>query len=343
MNIEIKQLDEKWKTFILRNDHGMEVHILNLGGIIQKIIVPNKHGDFENVVLGYDNYQEYRTDPYFFGAIIGRVAGRIEGASFEINGKKYELERNDATNHLHSGEGFHRVFWDAEPFETSNGVGVKLSYFSKDGENGYPGNLKVNVTYVVKNDNQLVIDYLATTDETTPLTLTNHTYFNLSGNLKDTIEHHSVRINSNNYLELNNELIPTGKMLDTKNTPFDFSRGRILNEGITSDSEQNKVVGNGYDHYFLFDKNEKGNIEVKDEVSGRVLKIQTNQPGVVMYTSNNLEEGCELSGGVSKKYLGVCLETQASPASLHSKGLPSILLNKDEVYNKQTVFTFQVN
>ncbi|MCR1834813.1 hypothetical protein NSA56_10425 [Oceanobacillus caeni] len=161
MNIEVKQLGDRWKVLILKNDYVMEVHILNFGGIVQRIIVPDQHGKFENVVLGYKSYQEYKTDPYFFGAIIGRVAGRIEGACFTINGKRYKLERNDSTNHLHGGEGFHRVFWDAEPFDTSYGVGVKLYYFSEGGENGYPGNVRVVVTYVLNNDTQLVVDYMA--------------------------------------------------------------------------------------------------------------------------------------------------------------------------------------
>ncbi|KKE80231.1 galactose mutarotase [Bacilli bacterium] len=344
MQIKSNKLDGKWITFVLQNNNNMEVHILNFGGIITKILVPDKHGNFENVVLGYKNYQDYKTDSSnFFGAIIGRVAGRIKKAYFELDGNKYELEPNDGANHLHSGSnGFHRVLWDAVPFETATEIGVKLFYISKDGENGYPGNVCVTVTYMLNNNNQLIIDYSATTDKATPFTLTNHTYFNLSGNLKNLIQHHFVTVNSPYYLELNNELTPTGEILNTQNTTFDFIQGRTLNEGINSDFKQNKVVGNGYDHYFLFDKNQIGKIKIIEESSGRILNIETNHPGMVMYTANNLEKGIELDNGPSRKYLGICFETQGPPASLHHETLPTIVLHKDEIYNKQTIYSFGI-
>ena len=299
----------------------MEVHLLNYGGIIQKLLVPNQYGQIENVVLGYENYKDYETDPYYFGALIGRVAGRIKGAHFPIDGKIYELEQNENENHLHSGpNGFHRVFWDAELIEKRNEAGVKLSYLSKAGENGYPGNVTVIVSYLLNNDNELVVHYEATTDETTPMTLTNHTYFNLSGNGKYLIHDHHVTMNSHAFLELNHELIPTGQILNVKNTLFDFTRGWDLYEGIHGDVEQNKIVGNGYDHYFLFKDNQDGQVEVRERSSGRMLKITTNQPGIVMYTGNNLGEDANLSEGRSRKYLGVCFETQGSPA-LHDNDI----------------------
>src|SRR5699024_2656594 len=330
------------KSYELKNDYGMEVHVLYYGGIIQKIIVPDKHGELENVVLGYKEPQEYKTDSYFLGAIVGRVAGRIEGASFELEGKEYRLEKNDTSNHLHSGEGFHQIFWNVEPFESSHSVGVKLSYYSEDGENRYPGNVKVTITYLLNNNNQLVVDYLASTDKQTPLKLTNHTYFNLSGNLKNSILEHIVKLNSRQYLELNKELIPTGQVLDVNNTTFDFMQGRKLKGGIKADFHQNQIVGNGFDHYFLFNEGENGYVKVIEENSGRILQIETNQPGMVMYTGNNFKEDRELSEGASRKYLGVCFETQGSPASLHHEGIPSIILKRGEEYNKRTVYSFQV-
>ncbi|WP_010648097.1 aldose epimerase family protein [Oceanobacillus massiliensis] len=340
MDVIGKILKDQWKLFQLTNDNGMIVEILNYGGIITKIAVPDKNGTVENVVLGYKNYEDYSVDSNFFGAIVGRVAGRIEGASFELDGNTYTLEANEGENHLHSGEsGFHKVVWDAEAFHVDDKVGVKLQHTSPDGEGGYPGNITASVTYTLTNDNQLAIDYNAATDKTTPLTLTNHTYFNLSGNLKDTVHRHTVKMDSNHFLELDSSLIPTGRVEDVTGTTFDFREGRKLEAGINSDSQQNTIVGNGYDHYFILDG--KSNIAVEEETSGRVLTIETDQPGLVMYSSTNLTKGVELAEGPSKKYLGVCFETQAPPSSLNHEDLASVILKADEVYRKKTVFTFQ--
>ncbi len=225
-----------------------------------------------------------------------------KNASLSIDGKLYKLEANDGRNHLHSGtNGFHHVIWDAEPFELDDSVGVKLRYFSQDGENGYPGNVKVAVTYTLTNDNELVLDYWAYTDQTTPLALTNHSYFNLSGNLRDTVHGHQVTVDSQQFVELDAELIATGKRVNVEETSFDFRQGRKLEDGIIAGNKQNKIVGNGYDHYFIFnDHNKEESVTVKDESSGRVLTIETDQPGMVMYTANNLEAGLALLEGASK-------------------------------------------
>ncbi|HZG73373.1 MAG TPA: aldose epimerase family protein [Chondromyces sp.] len=344
MRIEREQVNGKWLLYKLTNDNGMEVHILNFGGIITKIVVPDKEGKLENVVLGYKHYQDYESDASFFGAIIGRVAGRIQNSSFLLGGTKYALLPNEGENHLHGGTyGFHRIIWDSEPFQSDDTVGIKLTYFSSDGEGGYPGNIKAAVSYTLNQKNQLSIDYSATTDQTTVLTMTNHSYFNLSGNLRDTIHNHYVTIDSGCFVELDQHLMPTGRRLNVDRSTFDFRYGRRLGDGIESDSLQNLIAKNGYDHYFLFDQNKYENVIVKEESSGRVLTITTDQPGMVMYTSNNLTEGLQLTEGPSKKHLGVCFETQASPASLHHEGFPSIILEKDEVYKKQTVFSFGVS
>lgn len=342
MHINVQNSDKEFKVFELKNDYGMEVHVLNFGGIIQKIMVPDKYGHLENVVLGYTNPRDYQTDPYFLGAAIGQVAGRIKEASFQIDEKVYNLVENEGRHHLHGGKGFHQVFWNAEPIESQDHVSVKLSYYSPDGENGYPGNVNVTITYALNNHNQLIVDYLATSDKATPVSLTNHTYFNLCGNLKNSIMQHMISINSREYLELNKELIPTGKVKDVKDGPFNFMKGRKLKDGIQSDFYQNEIVGNGYDHYFLFNENEKGYVQVIEESSGRVLQIETDQPGMIMYTGNNLEEGTTLAEGPSEKYLGVCFETQGSSASLHLEKIPSIILKKGEEYKKRTVYSFAV-
>lgn len=344
MNININILQNNWKQYQLTNDNGMSVTFLNYGGIITNISTPDKNGQAENVVLAYKNIQDYASDTHFLGAIIGRVAGRIRGARFSLNGKQYELEKNNGVNHLHSGSnGFHRVIWDAEPFQTEGVVGVKLTHTSKEIDDGFPGNVRVHVTYSLNNANQLVIDYAATTDETTYITLTNHSYFNLSGKIKDTIHQHHITVNSDKVAELNDDLIPTGKIVDTANSTFDFTNKRKLNDGIASNVLQNKIVGNGYDHYFLFDEGKNGKIFVEEASSGRILTIETDQPGMVMYTANNLDEGLELINGTSKKYAGVCFETQASPAALHHDGFPNMILHPDEIYKKETIFTFDVN
>src|SRR5699024_8138890 len=253
MNIKTKQLNDPWKLFILENKNGMQVHILNYGGIITKIMVPDKNGRFENIVLGFQDYWNYKENPDYFGAIIGPIAGRIEQGCFELDGETYKLEKNEGTNHLHGGlNGFHQVVWEGETFRNSNEVGVKLTYQQNGKEQIYPGNIKAHVTYSINNLNQLGIDYSATTDKKTPVTVTNHTYFNLTGNLKDTVLNHQVKMNSDRYLKLDHRLVPTGDVLEVKDSPFDFKDGRKLKDGTFSNHEQNRLVGHGYDHYFLF-------------------------------------------------------------------------------------------
>ena len=343
MKVETTDILGKWKEYTLVNEQGMSVSVINFGGIITEMLVPNRNGKLENVVIGFKNYADYETNPNYFGALIGRVAGRIQGGEFVLNGKTYSLDHNDGDNHLHGGaSGFHQVIWNVDPFQTGDTVGLKLTHKSLDGDGGYPGNLDVTVTYILNNDNQFTIDYAATSDQVTPITLTNHSYFNLSGDLKNTIHHHHITIDSEEIVKLDEKLIPTGKLMNVFNTSFDFRESRSLREGFNDKSEQNTVAGNGYDHYFIFNKKKENAVTVSDEKSGRLLMIKTDQPGMVMYTSNMLEDGMELKEGFSEKYLGVCFETQASPASLHYPGFPSVILKAGEQYKKQTVFSFNI-
>ncbi|WP_373895460.1 aldose epimerase family protein [Virgibacillus sp. CBA3643] len=343
MNINTREISGKWQEYTLKNDHGMTVNVLNYGGIITKIIVPDRDGKMENIVLGYKDYADYETNPNFFGALIGPVAGRIQNASFELNGKMYALDTNDGKNQLHGGStGFHQVIWGVEPFETDSTVGLKLSHKRVDGEGGYPGNLDVHVTYTLNNANQLKLDYNAESDQTTAVTLTNHSYFNLSGDLKNTVHNHHVTMDSGKFVELDEGLIPTGKWRGVTGTSFDFRNGRPLHDGFNDNSEQNKNAGNGYDHYFMFDEKQEQNVIVQHSDSGRNLTIQTDQLGMVMYTANTLEDGLELTEGLSEKHLGVCFETQASPASLHHEGFPSVILEEGSTYKRQTLFSFGV-
>lgn len=341
MNIETQNTVNGWKLYTLTNQHNMSVSLLNYGGIITDINVPDRHNNIENVVLGFKNHSDYAQNPNFLGALIGRVAGRIQGASFTIEDRTYELEANEGTHHLHGGAGgFHQVIWAASPFQTEDTVGVALTHTSADGEGGYPGTVEMTVTYTLTTNNELIIDYAATSDKTTALTLTNHSYFNLTGNMARTIHDHHVTITCDEFVELDNKLIPTGNKLDVTNTPFDFRTGRLIADGVDSTFTQNIVAGHGYDHYFILNPKQPEAIRVEDATSGRVMTMTTNQPGVVMYTSNNLTEGLELVAGLSKRYDGVCFETQASPASLHHDGFPTVLLKAHVPYAKQTVFSF---
>lgn len=340
MKILTKAVTEKWKEYTLINDKQMSVSLLNYGGIITKIMVPDRDGNIENVVLGYKNYTDYNINSAFFGALVGPVAGRIQGASFQLNGKEYLLEKNHGIHHLHSGaNGFHQVIWDVQPLQTDDTVGVKLTH-NTAGSNEFPGNVSVAVTYTLTNRNELTIHYHATTDKTTPIALTNHSYFNLNGNAKHSVKNHVVAFNSDSFIELDHELIPTGKQLDVKQTTFNFRNGRYLADGMLTPSEQHEIASGGYDHYFLFDG--IGNIQVTEKKSGRVMNITTSQPGMVLYTANTLKKDMKLANGFADKYMGVCFETQGTPASLHHKQFPSILLEPNETYQEQTVYSFHI-
>lgn len=340
MKITRNKTVNNWTEYTLSNDTDMSVSFLDYGGIITRIMTPNRDGQMDNVVLSYENYDDYKTNPNCFGSIIGRVAGRIEQAQFTLNNKTYHLKKNEGDHHIHGGDtAFHHRRWETTPIQEDNRVGVMLTHTSPDGEGGYPGCVSVSITYWLTKDNDFIIDYNANSDQDTVLTLTNHTYFNLTG-LKYTVRQHVVTIDSDQFLELDDELIPTGKLHDVSSTPFDMRRGTPLNKGFHSTHPQNKLAGNGYDHYFLLNETEQPTISVEDKHSGRTLSITTNQPGVVMYTANGLENGLTLQGGISRKHLGVCFETQGPPASLNHDGLPSIMLKANDTYNKQTVFSF---
>ncbi|MDF9297250.1 aldose epimerase family protein [Geobacillus stearothermophilus] len=329
--------------FTLANDHGMELWVTNYGCIVTKLLFPDRNGNVENVVLGFDQFEPYLTNAPYFGAVIGRVAGRIQGASFELEGVTYRLAKNENNNHLHGGlNGFHRVLWEAEPIQRDNAVGIIFSYTSPDGEEGYPGTVNVQVTYWLDNDNEWKITYRAHSDQTTLLNLTNHTYFNLSGNLKRDILDHTLTIQSSRVLELNEELIPTGRVFDVAGTPFDLRQGKAIREAVESGHPQIELVGGGYDHPFWLDRHHDKEIVLYDQESGRMLTVETDEVGVVVYTSNQLPEGMDLGGVPSKKYLGVCLETQGLPDAIHHLQFPSWVLPANEERVSTTTYRFSV-
>ncbi|WP_223594399.1 aldose epimerase family protein [Neobacillus bataviensis] len=330
--------------YTLINDSGVTVSCLNYGCVITKIIVPDRQGNFENVVLGFEEFEDYLDLSPYFGSVVGRVAGRIKGAKFELDGKEYLLADNEHPNHLHGGKkGFNSVVWRVEKIEEDEAVGLKFYYHSPNGEEGYPGNLDIFVTYLLNNKNELVITYEGKTDQKTLVNLTNHSYFNLSGNLKRDCTEHILQLESDRFLELGEDLIPTGKMITAKKTPFDFQHGRRILSGVNSEHPQNVLAGNGYDHPLIFTEKGENSIVLSDEESGRTLMVTTDQPCVVVYTSNQLEGPFSISGVRARNYLGVCLETQGLPDAIHHAEFPSVILNPEDVYYSTTKYRFFAN
>ncbi|GGJ58128.1 aldose 1-epimerase [Anoxybacillus voinovskiensis] len=348
----MKIVQEQWTevdgrpiiAYTFTNDNGIEVTCINYGCIITKIVTPDRHGNYENIVLAFDDFSSYLTNHPYLGAVIGRVAGRIKNASFELNGKTYTLYKNENGNHLHGGKkGFHHAIWQGAGFSRKDEVGVQFSYTSPDGEEGYPGNVDVHVTYTLNNQNELTISYRATSDKDTPITLTNHTYFNLSGNVKSDILQHQLKIKSDRFLELDHEFLPTGALLDVTGTPFDLREGKTIKEGVEATHPQIVSVGQGYDHPFLLNTHHDEEIVLLDPESGRTLIVETDEPGVVVYTGNQLPSEIKVNGAPARKYLGICLETQALPDAVHHSHFPSCILRAGEMYSSVTKYTFRVH
>lgn len=330
--------------FTLTNNNGMVVSITNYGGIITEIKVKDRHGELGDVTLGYDNLNDYINNSPYFGAIVGRYANRICCGNFTIDGKEYNLEKNDGPNHLHSGIiGFDKVVWDVNPFENDNEIGLTLSYLSKDGENNYPGNLPVEVKYTITNKNEIIINYYATTDKATPINLTNHAYFNLRDGGRDSILDHKLLINANSYTPINETTIPTGEILPVKGSSFDFTSLTEMGKSIDKDDEQLKN-GFGFDHNFVlnnFDGNLRLAAKVFEEKSGRVLEVLTTEPGIQFYSGNHLKGSfVGKEGIIYNKRNGFCLETQHFPDSPNKPNFPSTILRPGEEFKSITVYKF---
>ncbi|MCM3029378.1 aldose epimerase family protein [Niallia taxi] len=345
MNITVEAYgkigDKAVDQYKLTNDNGMDVTCINYGCIITSIVTPDKNGSFENIVLGYDSLQEYEQDSYFLGAVVGRIAGRIKGAGFELDGKQYTLAKNDGANHLHGGvKGYNRVVWQAEPIEEDGAVGVKFTHTSPDGDEGYPGELRLTVSYLLNNDNELSITYAGTADQKTIVNLTNHSYFNLSGNLKRDVLNHKLTIAADRFLELDGELIPTGILANVEDTVFDFREGRLIASGAESRDEQISLAGGGYDHPFLLNKEKTDEILLTEEESGRTLTISTDEAGVVLYTGNQIDESSRFFEVPAKRYHGLCLETQGLPDAINQPEFPTWVMEADEEFKRKTTYTF---
>ncbi|MCB9250297.1 MAG: galactose mutarotase [Ignavibacteriales bacterium] len=333
-------------VYTLTNKNGMSVSITNYGGIVTKIIVPDKNGKLGDVVLGFDKVKDYVNENPYFGAIIGRYGNRIAKGKFVVEGTEYTLATNNFPNHLHGGiKGFDKVLWNAEPFQNENELGLNLEYNSKDGEEGYPGNLKVKVIYTLTNNNELKIDYSAITDKATICNLTNHTYFNLKDAGASLILDHKLQIMADNFTPVDSTLIPTGQIESVINTPFDFTTPTKIGKEINNEAKQIKN-GLGYDHNFVLN-GELGKMKlaakVTEDTSGRVLEVFTEEPGIQFYSGNFLDGTLTGKNNIVYKYRnGFCLETQHYPDSPNQPKFPSTLLKPGENYKTSTIYKFSI-
>lgn len=332
------------ELYTLRNAKGVQVSITNYGGIITSLVTPDRRGQPGDIVLGFDTLEGYLKGHPYFGAIIGRYGNRIGQARFMLDGVEYKLAKNDGDNHLHGGlKGFDKVVWHAREYADTAGHHLALHYRSRDGEEGYPGNLDVNVVYTLNDDNQLRIEYTATTDKPTVVNLTNHSYFNLAG--EGDILGHVLRINADSFTPVDKGLIPTGELRPVKGTPFDFTTPTAIGARIHADDEQLRF-GRGYDHNFVL-RGQAGTLreaaEVYEPRSGRLLRVLTTEPGIQFYSGNFLDGTLRGKGGrVYGHRSGFCLETQHFPDSPNKPQFPSAVLRPGQTYRSTTVFEFSV-
>lgn len=332
---------KKTGLYVLQNNQGMKVAITNYGGRIVSWMVPDKDGNFDDVVLGFNSIEGYlNANEIYFGALIGRYGNRIDEGKFTLNGTEYSLAKNNGPNHLHGGPGgFHNVVWDAKQLDKQH---LRLEYYSKDGEEGYPGNLKVQVLYILNDNNELKIDYTAVTDKETIVNLTNHAFFNLAGAASGAINDHQLMINAREYTPVDATLIPTGEIAPVKDTPFDFTTSTAIGKRLNQENQQ-LDYGKGYDHNFILDKEEQGTLSLAARVhepqSGRVMEIYTTEPGIQFYGGNFLD-GSD-TGKEGKPYefrTAFCLEPQHYPDSPNYSNFPSVVLTPDSVYHSLSIY-----
>ncbi len=328
--------------YTLTNNKGVEVRIMTYGGTVISLKTPDKNGKFADIVLGCDTLDEYLKGTPYFGSLIGRYGNRIAKGRFKLDGVEYKLATNNGENHLHGGiKGFDKVVWYAQETKVKNGAALKLTYLSKDGEEGYPGNLKCTIIYTLTNDNELKIHYEATTDKNTVLNLTNHSYFNLGGYNSGDILGHELMLNADNFTPVDAGLIPTGEIKSVKGTLIDFTKPTPIGERIK------QVGGNpiGYDHNYVL-KSSNGSLALAARVyepkTGRVLEVYTTQPAVQFYSGNFLDGTNKGKGATYNQYDGFCLETQHYPDSPNQPKFPSTELKPGEKYDQLTVYKFSV-
>jgi aldose 1-epimerase len=327
------------EQYTLENTKGAKAKVITYGATLTELWMPDKNGKKADIVLGFDNLKGYLSDEPYFGATVGRYANRIAKGKFTLDGKEYTLAINNGPNSLHGGKiGFNRKVWKAEPLKITNGAAVRFSYLSKDGEEGYPGDLKVSVTYTLTDDNALKIFYAAQTDKATPLNLTNHSYFNLDEAGNGNILKETLWLNADHYTPTDDTLIPTGEIKSVAGTPYDFRKPTEVGTRI---AEIPKV--GGYDVNYVLN-GEAGKLrriaEVKDSTSGREMEVWTTQPGVQFYIAIGLDGSIHGVGGAYEKYGALCLETQHFPDSVNHSNFPSAILRPGKEFRSETIYKF---
>lgn len=340
---DLEYYSKRIQLFTLNNSEGLEIQITNFGGRIVSLFTPDKNGILEDIVLGYDNIDDYlNKEEVFFGAIIGRYGNRIAHGKFNIDNLEYTLETNseNSKNHLHGGtNGFHNVVWDAKQVSKTQ---LELSHFSKENEAGYPGNLKVTILYELTDLNELKITYSATTDKKTILNLTHHSYFNLTGKQNSNILKHHIKIYASNFTPINNLMIPTGKIESVTNSPLEFKTFQTIGSRINADDDQIEKA-HGYDHNYVIDGSGlKKAADVYDPNSKRTLEVFTTEPGIQFYTGNHLNN---IKGKYNDTYhanAAFCLEPQHFPDSPNQPHFPSTIIKPEETYNSTTIYKFGV-
>ncbi len=339
------QAGQPVEIFTMTNQHGLHVRFLSYGGVITEMVVPDRAGRLDNVVLGLRNLRDYETLSAHYGAITGRFANRIANAQFTLNGQTYHLIANNGSNSLHGGpDALDKQVWTVSPTPAPNGVAATLTYVSKDGEQNFPGTLTTHVTYTLTNDNELRIDYQATTDKDTVVNFTNHSYFNLAGNGSGSVEHQMLLINAERYTPTGPDQIPTGELAPVEGTPFDFRQMMPIGARLHSATQQ-MVYAHGYDHNFVLNRKlgESTTFAARayDPRSGRVLDCFTTEPGLQVYTSNYLNGSVVgSSGSTYRQTEGFTLETQHFPDSPNKPGFPSTVLKPGQEFRSSTMFRF---
>lgn len=333
------------ERYVLTNANGMEVGIITFGAVVQSIMVPDQDGTIDNVVLGFDNMDDYLTKSDYFGAIVGRYANRIAKGEFTLDGETYDLTVNNGPNSLHGGEkGFDKQIWTASD---ASDTSITMSYTSPDGEEGYPGTLDLSVTYSLNDDNELRIDYSAITDALTVLNLSNHSYFNLAGEGSGPIYDHELHLNASAFTPIDDTLIPTGEISDVSGTPFDFTSAKPIGQDIRDGSSDQILIAHGFDHNFVIDRPE-GDTDTlvqaalaTDPTSGRTMEVSTTQPGVQFYTGNFLDGSfAGIGGEVYRQSAAFCLETQHFPDSPNQPDFPSTELAPGDEFTSTTIYRF---
>lgn len=344
-NMQQTEASDKFQTFTLSNAKGMKVTITPVGGHIMSIQLPNADGTLTDVVLGYDSAKDYVGGNGFYGSTIGRYGNRIAKGKFTLDGNEYQLDINNGENSLHGGKGgFHNVMWEGKEITTSEGKAVEIDYVSKDGEQGYPGNLDVKVVFSLSDSNELKIRYEATTDKATVVNLTNHSYFNLKGEGNGDILDHEVTIYADRFVPVDKGLIPLGELRPVKGTPFDFTTPHKVGERINDDYEQLKT-GLGYDHCWVLNKKAGNDLSlaatVNEPTSKRKMEVWTTEPGIQFYTGNFLDGSSKGKGGKPYTYRGaLCLETEHFPDSPNRPEYPTTTLKPGEKYETTTIYKF---